>query len=97
MSKAEKRLVLHVRKEYFDLIRLGDKRYEYRKYSPYWRKRLHDVSYDVVEICLGYPTAGDDSRRMLFRWKGWSKKVLLHKEFGPVPQQVYAIDLTEML
>lgn len=53
-------LVFRIRKKYFDLIVEGHKNVEYRKDSPYWRKRfrfnpewpiLHDLPKVAVFIC----------------------------------------------
>jgi hypothetical protein len=44
----EKILYLSLKKEWFDLIKAGVKREEYREMKPYWEKRL--VDYDVVGL-----------------------------------------------
>ena len=35
-----KTLHLNVKKKWFDLIAAGEKKIEYRKYKPYWQRRL---------------------------------------------------------
>jgi len=47
-------LFLHVRKEYFDLIKSGKKTREYRKANDYWLKRLGSGNIERVIICEGY-------------------------------------------
>lgn len=37
-----KPLVLHLKYEYFDMIRRKKKKVEYREYKPYWIKRIRD-------------------------------------------------------
>ena len=43
MSKDTKSLVFRVRKQYFERIVAGDKTIEYRRDSPFWRKRLEKI------------------------------------------------------
>lgn len=67
-----KRLVLSLKKKWFDLIKNGVKLEEYREIKPYWKKRfgLGDVNfvpYDEVEFTLGYPPKGDTERRIVFK------------------------------
>ena len=47
-------LRLAVRKEYFEQIKAGIKKEEYREIKDYWIKRL-SKHYDQVWITLGYP------------------------------------------
>jgi ASC-1-like (ASCH) protein len=47
-------LYLNLRREYFEAIARGKKRIEYRKRSPYWRKRLEGRKYDVILFRNGY-------------------------------------------
>ena len=49
-----KRLVLTLKKEWFDLIRSGKKKVEYREYKTYWIKRLVGKEYDYIEFRNGY-------------------------------------------
>ena len=68
--------VLHLtlKKKWFDLIRSGEKKYEYRQDKPYWRKRLVDENgegkhFDVVRFKNGY---GKESPTMLVEFGGIS-------------------------
>ena len=44
-------LHLNLHREFFDAIARKRKRIEYRKQSPYWRKRLEDRHYDALNGC----------------------------------------------
>ena len=70
----KKRLILPLKRKWFEMIKSGVKPEEYREDTPYWRKRLTHVvngldrwkEYDEVEFTLGYPRKDDASRRMVF-------------------------------
>jgi hypothetical protein len=47
-------LHLALEREWFDDIVQGKKRFEYRKYKPYWKKRLEGRNYRVVHFRNGY-------------------------------------------
>ena len=52
-----KSAVFRIRKRYFDLIVEGHKTVEYRKDSPFWRKRFHfnpewPILYDYPEVAV---------------------------------------------
>lgn len=68
----ETTLTLPLKRKWFDLIRSGEKREEYREMSPYWKRRLGSAhwggfrTYDRLVFPLGYPKAGDTERRLEF-------------------------------
>lgn len=89
-------LVLHVKKEYFQLIAEGNKKEEYRKVCLYWGKRLDGKTFDNVVIACGYPSRLDDGLWITFPWNGCYIKSIYHKEWnngGTTPVIVYAIRL----
>lgn len=90
-------LHLHVKKKYFDQIKSGEKKYEYRRMTPYWKKRLViGREYNLIVIYCGYPRKGDSSKVLLFRYKGWILQTsFIHEEFGNKPVDVYAIILMD--
>jgi len=88
-----KTLRLAVKAEYFNQIKAGTKRFEYRLRNEYWDKRLHRKHYDRVVITLGYPKADDTDKIMTFYYMGYWLKSITHKHFGDSPVDVYAIDL----
>lgn len=76
-------LTLTLKKKWFDMIKRGVKKEEYREIKPFWTKRLtfpvidyvdgHVVipaiprKFDTLVFTLGYPKADDMSRRMVFK------------------------------
>lgn len=88
-------LVLSLKREYFEAIRDGSKTEEYRLCTPYWRKRLEGRSFDRIVLTLGHPKHGDESRRIVRPWNGYTIKTITHPHFGPEPVTVYAINVQE--
>jgi len=89
-----KTLVLPVKKRWFDAIARGDKVFEYRLASRYWRTRLVNKHYDRIVITLGYPSKSDASRRLEFDWHGCVLVTgFVHEEWGNKPVDVFAIAL----
>ncbi len=91
-------LVLPLKREYFEAIRDGAKTEEYRLCTPYWQKRLASPFglYDRIVLTLGYPKRGDESRRIIRPWQGYTIKTITHPHFGPEPVTVYAINVKEL-
>lgn len=88
-------LTLPLKAEYFDAIRDGSKPEEYRKVTPYWRKRIEGKDYDEIVLTKGYPPADDAGRRITRAWRGYRVIRLTHPHFGAEEVEVYAIDVTE--
>lgn len=90
-------LILHVKKEFFDQIKSGEKTEEFRSYTPFWGKRLQGCTkgrYRRVVICLGYPKKGYDLHKwLIFPWSGIEIKKITHPHFGSEPVEVFAIKL----
>lgn len=84
-------LILPVKGEYFDQIKAGTKGDEFRLQNGYWRKRLEGRHYDRVIITRGYPRRDDSERRLVFPWRGYTKRTITHPHFGADPVEVYAI------
>lgn len=74
-----KELILPLKKKWFDLIKSGIKKEEYREYKEFWKKRLLDKYYeddecrqfsyryfDKVTFTCGYPAKDDKNRRITF-------------------------------
>ena len=90
-------LILHVKKEYFDEIKSGYKRYEYRLRTEYWKKRLVRREYSGIQIFCGYPKKGDASRVIRRKWTGCEPGLIRHKHFGNLfaaPVEIFAIDVS---
>ncbi len=84
-------LTLPLKGIYFDQIADGEKPFEYRLMTPYWRKRLEGRVYDGIELTKGYPAAADANRRMRKPWRGYEVQTITHPHFGPDAVQVFAI------
>lgn len=84
-------LQLAVNGEYFDQMKSGEKKFEYRILNEYWRKRLVDRDYDRLIITRGYPRKDDADRRIDIPYDGYEIKVITHPHFGPEPVKVFAI------
>lgn len=84
-------LHLSLRGLYFRQIRALAKEFEFRVVTPYWEKRIVGREYDEIELTLGYPRAGDDSRRIRRPWLGFERQTITHPHFGSEPVQVFAI------
>lgn len=54
--KARRILHLNLHREYFAQIVAGAKRLEYRRRTPYWKTRLENRKYDVIQFRNGYAT-----------------------------------------
>lgn len=91
LGEAMATLYLPIKAIYFEQIRDGSKKEEYRLYTPYWRKRLEGRTYDAVQVTAGYPARGDVERRQTFPWRGYEVKTIQHEHFGPEPVKVFAI------
>lgn len=74
--KKENILHLSLKKQWFDMIKSGEKKEEYRDITPFWSKRLcvynkednvYDIAnFDAVEFTLGYPKADEKDKRIKF-------------------------------
>ena len=76
-----KTLTLSLKRKWFDMIKSGEKKEEYREIKPFWKKRLRNVGlktalstvydgfqrYDRLVFTLGYPKADDTERRLTFK------------------------------
>lgn len=66
-QKAKSNLAVNVYREFFDLIRVGKKKEEYREMTDYWRRRLEGRKYQEVHFRNGYLA---DAPFMRVEWKG---------------------------
>lgn len=63
-------IYLSLKKQWFDLIKSGEKRIEYRKLGDFWKKRIFqgtDKPIPFAVFTLGYPKRTDKSRRLFAR------------------------------
>ncbi len=98
-------LRLHLRRKWWEEIRLGIKPFEFRQTTAYWHKKLVGRKYDEIHLLLGYPKAGDESRLLRRKWQGLelnpdgsiAKQIIIHDEFGSEPVEVFIIDVSHSL
>jgi hypothetical protein len=88
-------LVLPLKAEYFNAIRTGEKKEEFRLCTPFWRKRLDGKTFSRVVLTLGYPSRDDEARRLVMPWRGMRETTIRHPHFGPDPVKVYAIKVQQ--
>jgi ASC-1-like (ASCH) protein len=93
--------VLHLtlRKKWFDLIKSGEKKIEYREIKPYWTKRLFDengeaVKYDFIIFRNGY---SKDAPKIKVGFKDVKEVVLSEDvESWKKGMKVYGINLEKV-
>jgi hypothetical protein len=92
-------LTFHVKRRYFDEMKSGEKKMEFRLRTPYWEKRLGGRTFCRVRILLGYPSRYALSRNncLYFEWAGCDLSVLNHEQFGPVDVVVFRTHLGGLL
>ena len=86
-------LHLNLKTEYFDQIKSGHKKLEFRLVTDFWRKRLENKEYDRILIKKGYPKKDDKDSIIEFNWNGYIKQSITHPHFGDDEVEVYAIRL----
>lgn len=86
------KLHLHVKTIYFNAIKSGEKKNEYRLMNAYWQKRLIGRNYDGIVLYNGFKPGTEN--RIEMPYKGCSPDVITHPHFGDFPAQVFAIPMT---
>ena len=87
-------LVLPLKREYFEQIKAGTKKDEFRLHNAFWQKRLVGKSFDRVILTLGYPKRDDHARRLVLPGNGYRECTIQHPLFGADPVFVFAIDVS---
>lgn len=97
-----KTLTLSLKKQWFDMIKAGIKKEEYREINRYWIARLvaamvpftgmvlSFTNFDRLVFTLGYPKAGDTERRLTFN----NPKIRIgtgRPEWGAEPGKLYFV------
>jgi hypothetical protein len=80
-------LHLNLHREWFAAIVAKTKRIEYRSRTPYWKTRLENRKYDVIQFRNGYAT---DAPEMLVEFLGV-------RRYGKGRKACYAIRLGKIL
>lgn len=89
-------LTLAVNKKYFEQIKSGIKKEEYRLLKKHWITRIVNKPsnfYDFIVIQLGYPPKGTKEKQLFFFWRGYEIKKITHEHFGENEVEVIAIKL----
>lgn len=92
-----KDIIFNLKKEYFDAIKKGEKKEEYREVKDFWKKRLLNKKYRYVIVKLGYPSKDtiSEDKILFFEWEGYEIKNITHKQFGEQEIEVFAIKLNK--
>ena len=54
-------LIFHLKKEWFEKVKSGEKTHEYRELTPYWFERVEKLKWAmkentiIIALCSGYP------------------------------------------
>lgn len=84
------KLYVTIKRLYFDQIKAGTKKEEFRLVTSYWKKRLEGRSYSSIVFINGYNA---DSPRLEVQYLGYEVKQIQHDFFGKKPVDVFAIKL----
>jgi len=90
-ERSESILYLPLKRKWFDEIKSGVKKFEYRLYNDHWKKRLIGKEFTKIILTLGYPKKDDHERRIEKPFKGFHVITMQHTEFGDEPQKCFAI------
>lgn len=91
MTRTKKILYLNVKGVYFDQMKAGYKKEEYRLLNAHWHNKLHGRHYDQIVIMRGYPKKDDEQKRLVLPYEGFEIKTITHEHFGADPVRVFAI------
>jgi hypothetical protein len=85
-------LHLTLKKRWFDMIKSGIKREEYREMKPYWHKRLLNKKkkYDAILFRNGY---SKDAPQMLIEFNGLESGLGIIEWGAPEKEAVYILKL----
>lgn len=87
-------LNLTLKKQWFDMIKSGEKTEEYREIKPYWNTRLLNQEYDFILFRNGYDK---DSPEILIECKG-IRTDLGKLYWGALPKEkVFILDLGKQI
>ena len=86
-------LHLTLKKKWFDMIRDGVKKEEYREMKPYWHKRLAK-QYDAITFRNGY---AKDAPRFTIELKGICSSLGIVEWGAPEAEPVYILKLGRIL
>lgn len=83
-------LYMTIKLIYFNQIKSGHKKLEFRRKTQYWKQKLEHRKYSLVCFRAGYSL---NSPTLYIEYLGYRSKTIQHPFFGTEPVQVYAIKL----
>jgi len=86
-------LTINIKRKYFDQMKNGEKKEEYRLITKYWIDRLENKEYDFIRFQNGY---NRNSEKFIIEYLGVVKKEIKHEFFGNKTVQVFAIQLGDV-
>lgn len=89
-------IIFNLKREYFNQIKSGEKKFEYRLMTDYWRKRLENKDYDLIILKLGYPSDSEKDKILVAKYIGYEIQKIKHKHFGEHEVDVYAIKIGDL-
>lgn len=87
-------LFVVIKKKYFDLIKSGQKKEEYRLITEYWKKRIEGRDYSHIIFQVGYSKTAE---RIKVVYEGYCKRYIKHEFFGNKETKVYALQLGKIV
>lgn len=93
-SAMDETLFIIIKRKYFDQIKDGTKKEEFRKVTDYWTNRLKGKTYKYIIFQAGYSSTNP---RLLVEYKGLLQRTIKHEFFGSEPVEVFAIQLGRIL
>ena len=87
-------LHLTLKKKWFDMIKSGVKKEEYREMKPYWCKRLRNKGYDAIKFTNGY---NRDSPSFLIEIKERLTGLGIIEWGAPPEERVFILKLGKIL
>jgi hypothetical protein len=87
-------LTVTIKKHWFDMIKSGEKKEEYRDIKPYWTERLEGKNYDYIVFKNGY---SDNAPSIKVECKGIEKKNANPDWCGGDSSFYYAIKLGSII
>jgi len=86
-------LHLHLRFEYFDAVKRGEKTEEFRACTPFNTALLAKAPFAGIKLYRGYPKDSDHASILNLSWRGYEERIITHPHFANKPTRVFAIKL----
>jgi hypothetical protein len=81
-----KDLILILKKRFYNEIKSGEKKWDYRIATPEWKSRLEgkegeEKAFNGILCKMGYPKKGDTEKELRRHWKGFVKMDIEDERF----------------